>query len=426
MTRGFLEIARGALAYGGDLLSSANGDLRATLLLNEYRNRRQHYLEQARHLGLHYSAALVRDRTKARLAGRKIAVIPRRLGEVHTLAFFPLLGWHEQLLAPLRVLGPLSYFDSLATGLDYGALFKREPRMVAARKTVCDDFIKYAAEVARHRKIDWVFTYASALELLADTIDRVREVTGAPVVGMCLDDKQSWDGEVFGDQRSGQVPLAARLDLAWTSARIACEWYLVEGGNPVYMGEGCSPELYPSEQAIPDIDVSFVGQAYGFRRGLIDRLQRLGLSVTTAGSGWPSGVIGADDASRLYQRSKIILGMGGIGWSADLKNVKGRDFEMPAVGNAVYLTSYNPDLTEHFDLGREICCYSTVDECFELAHALLANETKRVAIARQGRRRCLREHTWVHRFRRILELLGIQASPASCDSQSDGSDTVAT
>jgi hypothetical protein len=296
--------------------------------------------------------------------------------------------------------------------------------MVAARRAVCDRFVAYAEEVSHRRKVDWVFVYASALEILADTVDRVRNATGAPVVGMCLDDKQSWNVEGLGGQAGGQIPLATRLDLAWTSARIACEWYLVEGGNPIYMGEGCSPELYSPGDGIQDVDACFVGQAYGFRRKFIDKLRRLGLSVTTAGAGWPGGTISEAEVIRLYRRAKIILGMGGIGWSADLKNVKGRDFDVPALGSAVYLTSYNPELTEHFDLGKDICCYSTVDECVELAQSLLADETKRVAIARQGRERCLQQHTWIHRFARVLEILGIHTAPGRHDLGLGQSETI--
>ena len=238
-------------------------------------------------------------------------------------------------------------------------------------------------------------------------MDRVRNITGAPVVGMCLDDKQSWDAEEFGGQRGGQLPLAPRLDLAWTSARIACQWYLVEGGNPICLPEGCDPEVFSPGPGPQDMDVCFVGQAYGFRRDFIEKLRRLGLPVCAAGVGWPGGPIAADEIIRLWQRSKIILGMGGIGWSADLKNVKGRDFDAPAVGTAAYLTSYNPELAEYFDIGKEICCFSSPDECVEVAQDLLANESRRQSIAQRGRERCIRAHTWVRRFERVLEVLGL-------------------
>jgi glycosyltransferase involved in cell wall biosynthesis len=407
MNRRLVDLARGAAVHGADLLASANGDLRATLLLNEYRDRRQHYATRAREMGLHYSDALVASRTKERLAARGVSVAARKPGDVHTLAFFPLVSWHSQLLRPLQTLGHLSHFDGLSAGLDYAALFRREPAMIAVRQRACDEFLRYATEVSRRRKVDWVFAYATAMELLADTVDQVREITGAPVVGMCLDDKQSWVAKEFGGQYGGQLPLAPRLDLAWTSARIACLWYMVEGGNPIYLPEGCDTEVLSPAPGPQDVDACFVGQAYGYRRAFIRKLRQLGLSVRTAGTGWPGGSITADDVIRLYRRSKIILGLGGIGWCAELKNVKGRDFDSPALGTAVYLTSFNPELAEHFDIGKEICCFSSPDECVEVAQELLANESRRQNIAQQGRVRCLRAHTWVMRFERVLEVLGV-------------------
>jgi spore maturation protein CgeB len=272
---------------------------------------------------------------------------------------------------------------------------------------MCQQFLEYAEEANRRQKVDWVFAYASAVELMADTVDRVREITGAPVVGMCLDDKQSWDTGEFGGQRCGQIPLAPRLDLAWTSARIACEWYMVEGGNPVYLPEGCDTDLFSPNPRHQDVDVCFVGQAYGFRRALIAKLHRLGLPVRTFGSGWPGGYINTDEVITLLRRAKVILGLGGIGWSADLKNVKGRDFDAPAVGTAAYLASFNPELADYFEIGKEICCFSSPDECVEVAQELLANESLRQRVALRGRERCLRSHTWVARFERVLKLLGV-------------------
>jgi spore maturation protein CgeB len=116
----------------------------------------------------------------------------------------------------------------------------------------------------------------------------------------------------------------------------------------------------------------------------------------------------------LLARSKIILGHGGIGWSASLKNIKGRDFDGPCAGSGAYLTSYHPELADFFRIGEEIVCYSSPDECIELARWLLADDPRRRAIARAGRERCLREHTWLHRFKRILQTLGVLASSTRC------------
>jgi hypothetical protein len=224
---------------------------------------------------------------------------------------------------------------------------------------------------------------------------------------MCLDDKQSWDDAPFDGEPAGQVAYARHLDLAWTSARVACEWYLVEGGNPIFLGEGCSPELYaPAGEVRDAVDVCFIGARYGFRPSFVAKLEAAGVHVTTAGHGWARGSLSDEETVALMQRAKVILGLGGVGWSADLKNVKGRDFDAPLVG--AYVTSFNPDLTGMFRVGEEIACYSTPDEAVEIVRDLLSSPEQRRRLAERGRARSLAEHTWRHRFETVLETLGVR------------------
>ena len=407
MRRPVHQIVQGVLRHGFEVLTSANTEIRATMLVDEYRARRRSYQEKARQAGLHYDHARVRELTLKRLLSRGCSPEPRAVGDVHTLAFFPLISWHARLLRPLSALGPLSHFDDVGSGLDLAGLQANTSSALQTRQRVCKAFEDHALKVSRERKVDWVFTYAAGMELPPDTIDRVREITGAPVVGMCLDDRQSWEGFLIGDHLSGQIHIAPRLDLAWTSARVACEWYMVEGGNPIFLAEGCDPEDYCPGDQKQDIDICFVGQAYGFRAPFIAKLRSLGLRVHAAGHGWPGGAVSDGEMLALLRRSKIVLGLGGIGWSQQLKNMKGRDFDVPAIGTAVYLASYNPELADVFHIGREIVCFSSEDECLELAQRLLADDNRRLAIARAGRDRCVREHTWSHRFGKILNTLGI-------------------
>jgi hypothetical protein len=376
-------------------------------MLQEYRDRREHYLSETARLGQQYDPAAVSERATKRLTNSGIHVRPRSSGApVHTLAFFPHISWHGQLLEPLHSLGRLSYFDYNAHGLRTQDLYSRKASAVEARRKACIAFERFAEDASRTQPIDWVFVYALGLELPVATLERVRAIVKAPVVGMCLDDKQSWEGESFGGERGGQVVFAPALDIAWTSARVACEWYLAEGGNPLFMGEGCSPDLYrPSDRRKADIDVCFVGAGYGFRPWFVRQMERSGLRVTTAGHGWPSGRVSDEEMIRLMQRSRIILGLGGVGWSMDLKNVKGRDFDAPCVGP--YLTTFNPDLAEMFRVGEEIACYSTPDEAVEVARDLLGSPTKRMRLATAGRARCVSEYSWRHRFETILTLLGV-------------------
>jgi spore maturation protein CgeB len=99
--------------------------------------------------------------------------------------------------------------------------------------------------------------------------------------------------------------------------------------------------------------------------------------------------------------------MGGIGPVEYLTNVKGRDFEVPCTGRGMYLTSFNPDLALHFDVGREIVCYRSRDEMLELIRYYLGHPDEARQIAEAGRERCLRDHRWLHRYVEVCQVLGV-------------------
>ena len=109
----------------------------------------------------------------------------------------------------------------------------------------------------------------------------------------------------------------------------------------------------------------------------------------------------------ISNRSRINLGHGGIGYSEELTNVKTRDFEIPGTGGGVYITTFSPDLARHFAIGTEIVCYRSREEAVELISYFSAHPEEADRIAAAARLRCIREHRWLHRYCRILELLAI-------------------
>ena len=126
-------------------------------------------------------------------------------------------------------------------------------------------------------------------------------------------------------------------------------------------------------------------------------------------------------------RSCINLSMGGIGYSEALTNVKTRDFEIPGTGGGVYLTSFNPDLAQHFEVGREILCYRNRNEMVELIRYYLSHPEQAREIAMRGRARCLADHRWLYRYRHVCQVLGIlpdhgaQIGKAGRDGTADAS-----
>jgi spore maturation protein CgeB len=381
--------------------------LKASLLLKEYRDRREHYHSVCARKNMKYHEEEVSLQVQQHLAARGYKASLKKLGDVHTFAIIPRLGWHSHLYDDLYELGPVSEYDYVKDGYDWGEFARANKQGRHRRQEMNASVLPVVQLTHKQRPIDWVFVYASGIEISARTIRAIQESIGVPVVCMCLDDKQSWDGPWMGDHRAGQIDIASAFDLCWTSARVACEWYLAEGGRPLYMPEGCNAGVYRPRSVQQDIPVSFIGVAYGFRKKTIRFAMRYGIPVQTFGPGWNTRSVWGEEAVEILCRSLINLGMGGIGYSEWLTNVKTRDFEIPCTGGGLYLTSYNPDLALHFDIGKEIVCYRTHDEMVELLRYYLDHPDEAAQIARRGRERCLREHRWLHRYIRICQVLGI-------------------
>jgi hypothetical protein len=139
-----------------------------------------------------------------------------------------------------------------------------------------------------------------------------------------------------------------------------------------------------------DIDVLWIGRAYGPRLDLIRALRARGFDVHAFGPGWGSGALSFERMVELYSRACVVLGMGAVGQTDEVKHLKGRDFEVPMAG-AAYLTSFNPELGDHFQIGREIMCYASQVECAEVLAYVLHRPALLAAVRGAARERCLRD-----------------------------------
>lgn len=379
-------------------------------LHRSFRQRQMDYARRAEVAGLRYDLQSTANDVQQRLASRGYHPTLKDSGDIHTFAFIPRIGWHSALYPDLQVLGRVSEYDYSAHGYTPEEFRKRNALAVRRRQAMHREFLETLCRVHAEDPVDWVFIYASGLEVTPQLVEEITQRIGVPVVNMCLDDKQSWDAPGMDGSRFGQIDLAPAFDLSWTSARVACEWYLCEGGRPIYMPEGFDPNFYRPMPVEKDVPVSFIGGDYGFRRSLIRDLRRCNVPVHVFGPGWGTESLWGEDQIRMINRSQINLGAGGIKYSEMLTNVKTRDFEIPGTGGGVYITTFNPDLAEHFDIGREIVCYHSREELVDLIRYYLRRPEEADAIAERGRARCLREHRWLHRYRSICDVLGISAA----------------
>src|SRR3990170_4311469 len=85
-----------------------------------------------------------------------------------------------------------------------------------------------------------------------------------------------------------------------------------------------------------------------------------------------------------------------------------RPFELAAAGAAIVSNPYS-GIERWFEPGRELVVVETAGEALAAYRSLLADPGEAEAMGRLARERVLDEHTYAHRARQLLELLGIGA-----------------
>lgn len=81
-----------------------------------------------------------------------------------------------------------------------------------------------------------------------------------------------------------------------------------------------------------------------------------------------------------------------------------RLFEATGVGTCL-VTDLKDNLHELFEPDREVVAYTCAEDCIEKVRYLLKRENERVAIAKAGQQRTLREHTYYQRMQELVEIV---------------------
>jgi len=108
-----------------------------------------------------------------------------------------------------------------------------------------------------------------------------------------------------------------------------------------------------------------------------------------------------DDLPRLYRNSAINVNVHHLQSSTSLNL---RLFDVPAAGGFL-ITDYMEGLEELFEIGREVVVYRTLEELREKVLYYLDHPDERQEIAERARERVLREHTFAHRWKTLLEIV---------------------
>jgi hypothetical protein len=253
------------------------------------------------------------------------------------------------------------------------------------------------------RVVTHAFFYCAGYHISTSLLTHLNK-RGIWTIVLALDDKHQFFRH--HDPATGmphQLRVAATVDLYWTTWKFGTAIVKAHGGTPWYAAEGADPERYRPVDVPRDIDLLFLGQAYGTRLSTVRFLEHMGLHVECYGKGWRNGFVSLDKMIELFSRARIVLGIGGVLNMKCAKHLKARDFEVPMAG-AVYLTSYNPELSDFFHIGQDILCYGSLQECAETASWILAHPLDADAIRANARQCCETKHTWANRIHDLFSL----------------------
>lgn len=179
--------------------------------------------------------------------------------------------------------------------------------------------------------------------------------------------------------------------------------------QPLYCS--ADPDAYSPTGAAPSLDVGYLGTYSADRQPVLERLllepaRRFGEGrFAVAGAQYPGEIVWPANVHHVthlhpaehrgfYGTQRFTLSvtraaMVRAGFSPSV-----RLFEAAACGVPI-ITDAWPGLPEFFEPGREIFVARTTDEALALVRDV--SEEKRMAVARAGRARFLREHTAMHR-----------------------------
>lgn len=256
---------------------------------------------------------------------------------------------------------------------------------------------------------DVTLFYARPSLLSDEAFHLLRKQWACPLLGMNLDDKlQFFPYGIFSGRDDDYQRWAKQFDLNITNCLPATEWYRARGLPVIYSPSGMHRPEGLTEPTSSDFQhgFSFLGSIKPEREWVVEQLQRFGVPLKLFGAGWPDSQW-VDDAKALFRSTQLNLGIGLASPSKSLTTVKGRDFECPGVGGC-YVTTYNWELPLHYEIGKEILCYRSVEELVEIYAYYHRRPEECLKIGQAAWRRCSAEHTWEQRFRRIFRELGFK------------------
>jgi spore maturation protein CgeB len=277
----------------------------------------------------------------------------------------------------------------------------------------------------RERDVDAIVVFTVPMSHLRGVPTALRERFGIPVV--------YYDGDV-----PMSLPEFGGMDTGFNIYHGAdpSEYDLVvsnsEGGIPrlLELGArraeavfwGADPELFQPRPVEKSSDVFFYGYGDKFRRdwmaAMVGEPSRRAPEIDFAlGGGDFQGDVGRarmigdvpfNVFSYAISAARINLNITRRSHATVTASATSRPFELAAAGAAIVSNPY-AGVERWFEPGRELLVVSSADEALDAYRELLADPAQAEDLGARARERVLDEHTFAHRARQLLELIGLSA-----------------
>ena len=184
---------------------------------------------------------------------------------------------------------------------------------------------------------------------------------------------------------------------------------------------GADPDLFSPQQVDKEVDVFFYGYGDKFRRewvqALVGEPSRALPEVDFALGGHDfQGDVGRarllgdvpfNAFARAISAARVNLCITRRSHATVFASSSSRPFELASAGAAIVANPYE-GIERWFEPGSELLVVHDAEQAVEAYRDLLADPAQAEELGRRARERVLDEHTYRHRARRLLELLGLR------------------
>ena len=275
-----------------------------------------------------------------------------------------------------------------------------------------DGFNRFFLSIVKHGKYDLVIIVPYQVEFSPEVLDEAKKY--AVSMAWNCDDDWRWD-----DYSCNWIE---HYTYMVTTYRHVSEANKERFPNLLLSQWGCTG-LCDGMDVPKDIDISFVGKAYGKRIQQVEELRerfdfvahgrgippssdfkrrvkkRLARALRIPLNGGESVLLDQDAVKAIWNRSKISFTPLDASRNGSLQ-IKGRAFDMGLSGT-VMLCDKNPALYEFYEPEREFVEFENMEECMEKAKYLLKNDSERESIAVAYYNRTKKEHMFECRCGKI-------------------------